>query len=591
MKKLKRYTLQGKHLSQLIILVTFFSSNVAMPLTLGDFQVSSPLNNKLSGEIPLHLAPNEKPADIVMRTAPANTYEQLKIDRPSFLDNIQFKRIGTTILVSSKDKITLPSVNLLVEVNSPIGTKLHRYKITLNQNALKNKVGSSNVAAIKQQPNTIKEALNTSIKQPTDTVDQIPLNITNKINTFDERFNSDNTFGPIQKNDSLSKISRHLSKSLAMSSQKILTSLRHDNPNAFKKDTHGKLKLGEFLHIPDFNRTDNTSHTKPVQELETTKEPDPIAFNTDILDITIPLIPTTKPIDNVSEQQLQTRVAQLEQNVDQLQKALTLIQTNQPTLITKPNDSQVVTTTTNSNQTQATDNQTISTYAHQKTKHNRPFYPWLILTIAIGLLSALAWIKFRLGKIKSNHSARYVPDENTPSSSKKNTDPLINSFETDLSSTLEPMLKTDKVDTLNTIDNTIVNDIIDLEINLSKAKKTDSYWPLNKKVPTTSANNTKQIDNFEIDFDCLELNPLDEMVSSELETYSSHNLNRQTHITSLEPPNKESAIVAEVKKTTDPIDNLEFDFNFVKIEANNPKTKKSNNSFLPISIVKNTRKK
>ena len=561
-----------------------------MPLTLGDFQVSSPLNHKLSGEIPLHLAPNEKPADIVMRIAPANTYEQLKIDRPSFLDNIQFKRIGTTILVSSKDKITLPSVNLLVEVNSPIGTKLHRYKITLNQNALKNKVGSSNVAAIKQQPNTIQEALNTSIKQPTDTADQIPLNITNKINTFDERFNSDNTFGPIQKNDTLSKISRHLSKSLAMSSQKILTSLRHDNPNAFKKDTHGTLKLGEFLHIPDFNRTDNTTHTKPVQELETTKEPDPITFNTNILDITIPLIPTTKPIDNVS-QQLQSRVAQLEQNVDQLQKALTLIQTNQPTLITKPNDSQVVTTTTNSNQTQAIDNQTISIYAHQKTKHNRPFYPWLILTIAIGLLSALAWIKFRLGKIKSNHSARYVPDEKTPSSSKKNTDHLIKSLETDLSSTLEPMLKTDKVDTLNTIDNTIVNDIIDLEINLSKAKKTDSYWPLNKKVPTTSANNTKQIDNFEIDFDCLELNPLDELVSSELETYSSHNLNRQTHITSLEPPNKESAIVAEVKKTTDPIDNLEFDFNFVKIEANNPKTKKSNNSFLPISIVKNTRKK
>jgi hypothetical protein len=156
---------------------------------------------------------------------------------------------------------------------------------------------------------------------------------------------------------------------------------------------------------------------------------------------------------------------------------------------------------------------------------------------------------------------------------------------------MEPILKTDKVDTLNTIDNTLVNDIIDLEINLSKAKQTNSYWPLNKKVPTTSANNTKQIDNFEIDFDCLELNPLDELVSSELETYSSHNLNRQTHITSLEPPNKESAIVAEVKKTTDPIDKLEFDFNFVKIEANNPKTKKSNNSFLPISIVKNTRKK
>ena len=387
--------MQGQRLIQSLLLVSILTPTVTLAFTMADMEVNSALNQKLDADIPISLAPNEKPHDISVRMAAPILFEQHKINHHSLLDKIQFKRIGTAIQITSNSPINVPTLDFLLEINSRKGPTYQRYKITFNKNAAENKVSSRVIEASKLSPVAIN-------------IDTKP--VATPLATLEERLNKDNTFGPIQKADSLAKIAKHIAKLRGINTKLVVNALRHNNPNAFHKGSHGALKAGEFLVIPDFNEAKPAEIAAIATTPIITATPVPTISKVEPAVIPAPINSTPLQSD-INAQQLQARVEQLEHHVEQIQKELAVLQTQAPANLTVPVEPKIekemppISPTTPietivetlpivaSIPVQDTPNPTAS------SNTNSPLlildHPWLLTFIAASLLGLFTWIAMR----------------------------------------------------------------------------------------------------------------------------------------------------------------------------------------------------
>ena len=392
---LKGHQMQGQRLIQSLLLVSILTPTVTFAFTMADMEVNSALNQKLDADIPISLAPNEKPHDISVKMAAPIVFEQHKISRHSLLDKVQFKRIGTAIQITSNSPINAPTLDFILEINSRKGPTYQRYKITLNKNATENKVSSRAIEASKLVPVAIN-------------VDTKP--VATPLATLEERLNKDNTFGPIQKADSFTKIAKHIAKLHGINTKIVVNALRYNNPNAFHKGSHGALKTGEFLVIPDFNEAKPAEVDSIATKAIITATP--LTTISKVEPAVIPAPITSTPLQgDINAQQLQARVEQLEHHVEQIQKELAVLQTQAPANLTMPVEPKIekemppISPTTPietivetlpiaaSISVEDTANPSASTNTNSALLILE--HPWLLTFLATSLLGLLAWIAMR----------------------------------------------------------------------------------------------------------------------------------------------------------------------------------------------------
>ena len=438
--------MQGQRLIQSLLLVSILTPTVTLAFTMADMEVNSALNQKLDADIPISLAPNEKPHDISVRMAAPILFEQHKINHHSLLDKIQFKRIGTAIQITSNSPINVPTLDFLLEINSRKGPTYQRYKITFNKNAAENKVSSRVIEASKLSPVAIN-------------IDTKP--VATPLATLEERLNKDNTFGPIQKADSLAKIAKHIAKLRGINTKLVVNALRHNNPNAFHKGSHGALKTGEFLVIPDFNEAKPAEIAAIATTPIITATPVPTISKVEPAVIPAPINSTPLQSD-INAQQLQARVEQLEHHVEQIQKELAVLQTQAPANLTVPVEPKIekemppISPTTPietivetlpivaSIPVQDTPNPTAS------SNTNSPLlildHPWLLTFIAASLLGLFTWIAMRF--VNNRHT------KNKKSPSSKNVKVALKDSDIESSipkkaSSVAPRSNSPKIDSIN----------------------------------------------------------------------------------------------------------------------------------------------
>jgi len=363
---------------------------------MAEMEVNSALNQKLDADIPIRLAPNEKPRDISVRMAEASLFEQHDINRPALLDKIQIKRIGTAIQISSSTPINVPTLEFVLETKSRKGLSYQHYKISLNKNPALNKAASHTIVASK-------------VVSPV-AIEDKPVAI--PLATLAERLNKDNTFGPLQKTDSLAKIAQHIAKLNGLKTKVVQTALRDTNPNAFYKGAHGGLIAGEFLVIPDFNQAKPAA----VAAIATTPTATPAPTNVKVESVnkaplaSDPIVP-----------QLLARVERLELHVEQMQieldalKAQKLVnpaaavEAQTPANPAAPVEPQTTTETTPalSEPVQAEPSPAASTEADKDAKP--PLFtlndPGLLISLSLGLLALGAWITSRVVKARATKKA------------------------------------------------------------------------------------------------------------------------------------------------------------------------------------------
>lgn len=379
------------HLTKRLALVSLLAPATGLPLTIGDIEINSGLNQQLNAEIPLNLDFDETPGSIKVKMASASSFADNHIRWRDSLNKIQVTRIGSTVKISSKNRITDPALDFLLEINTPNGPKFRHYKIVFDHQASRNEIMTTSVEPSKiAKSDKVEKAAIDKPAQPAP--------------SYEQRINAKGEFGPIQKTDTLWQIANYLAKVNGVSSKKMLAGLRDANPDAFYNRNKGSLKTGAYLQIPDFKNP-------PKVEAETKVEASKVVENKIIeppvvkQDTPTVVAPTVPAIDTA---QLQTRVEQLEHQVEQLQKDLAKLQTPQPlNLAVLPEPVAIEPALTSEIQSEA--QQPITT----ENTNPEILYISLAAGLGVSVISFLAWLRFRKPKPKATPASQPIPEIET----------------------------------------------------------------------------------------------------------------------------------------------------------------------------------
>lgn len=128
----------SRRLSRIPLALLILLSSELWALGLGEIKLNSALNEPLRAEIVLLSATTEELAGLRIAMASAETFDRYGLDRPVYLQNIQFqvrhsgREDGNVIEVRSANPITEPFVTFLVEASWARGRLLREYTLLLD---------------------------------------------------------------------------------------------------------------------------------------------------------------------------------------------------------------------------------------------------------------------------------------------------------------------------------------------------------------------------------------------------------------------------------------------------------------------------
>ncbi|MDH4126708.1 MAG: hypothetical protein OEW64_10855 [Gammaproteobacteria bacterium] len=128
----------SRRLSRISLALLILLSSKLWALGLGEIKLDSALNEPLRAEIELLSATTEELAGLRVAMASAETFDRYGLDRPVFLQNIQFqirrsgREDGNFVEIRSVNPVTEPFVTFLVEASWARGRLLREYTLLLD---------------------------------------------------------------------------------------------------------------------------------------------------------------------------------------------------------------------------------------------------------------------------------------------------------------------------------------------------------------------------------------------------------------------------------------------------------------------------
>jgi pilus assembly protein FimV len=133
---LEKY-IMSRRFTRLSLWLVFLLSSEVWAIGLGDIELDSALNEPLRAEIVLLSATADELADLTVTLASAETFTRYGIDRPFYLQGIEFNVVdggaaGSVVQVRSRAPITEPFLTFLVEATWSSGRLLREYTVLLD---------------------------------------------------------------------------------------------------------------------------------------------------------------------------------------------------------------------------------------------------------------------------------------------------------------------------------------------------------------------------------------------------------------------------------------------------------------------------
>ncbi|MCQ8102533.1 fimbrial protein FimV [Methylomonas sp. SURF-2] len=224
----------------------------AQPLGIGDIQLHSALNQKLNAEIHLRLAAGENPADVTVKLAPPEKFDQAGVPWNYFLSKIKFNPVvqadGSIIVkVTSREPLTEPFLDFLLEVTWPQGSQYREFTVLIDPPeayrapALPSTAGSDyRLEALEDYvaPTRKPKPARTGARRDT------AANITPQTPSSGE-------YGPTRTADTLWRIANQLGNERGVPTSQMMAALFNANPEAFNHGNIDSLKTGMVLKIPE----------------------------------------------------------------------------------------------------------------------------------------------------------------------------------------------------------------------------------------------------------------------------------------------------------------------------------------------------
>ena len=128
----------SRRLSRISLVLVLFLSSEVWALGLGDVRLESALGEPLRAEIELLSATPDELDNLTVSLASADTFERYGLDRPFYLQELQFQIVrsgrtdGNYVRVRSESPMAEPFLTFLVEANWTRGRLLREYTLLLD---------------------------------------------------------------------------------------------------------------------------------------------------------------------------------------------------------------------------------------------------------------------------------------------------------------------------------------------------------------------------------------------------------------------------------------------------------------------------
>lgn len=245
------------NLTKALAVVSLLAPVNGRPLSIGDIELHSALNQNLNAEIRLHVDPSEKASDVVVRMAPPENFDKAGIPWNYFLSRIKFETIaqGDTLIVklTSKETLTEPFLDFLLEVNWPEGKQYREFTLLVDPPA----GYGQPVIPVAEQSGFRVEPLETPIRQARRSRTTVSANATvhakqaEPANAINPQTPSSGEYGPTQAPATLWSIAEKLGGERGVPTRLMMNALYKANPDAFNRNNMDSLKAGVTLKIPD----------------------------------------------------------------------------------------------------------------------------------------------------------------------------------------------------------------------------------------------------------------------------------------------------------------------------------------------------
>ena len=125
-----------RRLMRISLALVFLLSSNAWALGLGEIRIDSALNAPLRARIELLSATPEELDSLTVSLASQETFERYGLDRPYYLQNLDFEVVesatGAYVSITSTSPISEPFLTFLVEANWSRGRLLREYTVLLD---------------------------------------------------------------------------------------------------------------------------------------------------------------------------------------------------------------------------------------------------------------------------------------------------------------------------------------------------------------------------------------------------------------------------------------------------------------------------
>ncbi len=214
----------------------------AAALGLGEIQSRSYLNQPFAAEIPLvSEAPGEL-AGLDVALAPADTFAQYGLQRPTFLGDLAFSVVttaaGPAIRITSVQPVMEPFVTLLLEVRWPQGRLLREYTVLLDPPAF---TGGAVEPAARSAQAAADEPAAAAPDEPAAVAAPEPVAATPA--------GGDGTH-VVQRNETLWRIADRYRADASVDINQMMLAIYRANPEAFAGNIN-RLNAGAVLRLPD----------------------------------------------------------------------------------------------------------------------------------------------------------------------------------------------------------------------------------------------------------------------------------------------------------------------------------------------------
>jgi pilus assembly protein FimV len=259
---------------------------VAQAAGLGKLTVTSALGQPLNAEIDLVSLQQGEAEALNARVAPPEAYRDARIEYGGSLRLLRFaveKRANgqSYVKVTSVGPINEPFLDVLIEVSWPQGRVLREYPILLDPPGYAQGNASPPAVAASPPPTTTARVESTppaatpaaTSSEPT-TSSAAPSGSPSASTEMPASSGGDgtqtgsDTYGPVQKGETLRKIAEQVKPS-TVSMEQMLVSLYRQNQQAFSGNNMNRLKAGQILKVPTADEAAAVEQKEANKEIRT----------------------------------------------------------------------------------------------------------------------------------------------------------------------------------------------------------------------------------------------------------------------------------------------------------------------------------